>query len=271
MVDKGIGVILLLGLGLWFWTKRKPAEVALEVITPPAKLVELPKEAITAQYERAGYTGKQLEDIVNAITKSQAEMARIQAQTPAVTIGEIQGGLAITQAATEQALAEVAIKPAEYAPFTPKQIADYKSEPAKNIYGIECTTQACALEAAERQYYIASIQTDPAIKASMMLMAEGMFEQAALYVVTPAPVVAPVPVVPAPAPVTVAPTPVVVATPTEVKTITTVYSPSTNTTIKVVSEPAEAITLAAVTKQNVSVSGLYEVTPTGMYVKGVGW
>jgi len=189
----GIGVLLLGGLALWAWSKAKKVEAEPAVptisVTPAVTLLE--------QYIAAGYSESVAKNIVAAIQAYESEMARIQAQTSAVTAGEIQGGLGLTQAAITQALAEMATKPAEYAPFTPEQVAAYKSEPAKNIYSIECTTQACALESAERQYYIASIQTDPAIKASMMLIAEGMFEQAAQM--APAPT-APITVAPAPPP-----------------------------------------------------------------------
>ena len=210
----GIGVLLLGGLALWAWSKAKKVEAEPAVptisVTPAVTLLE--------QYIAAGYSESVAKNIVAAIQAYESEMARIQAQTSAVTAGEIQGGLGLTQAATTQALAEMATKPAEYAPFTPEQVAAYKSEPAKNIYSIECTTQACALESAERQYYIASIQTDPAIRASMMLIAEGMFTQAAQMAPAPtapimvapavvtAPAIAPAP--PPPPPVAAPPAPI---------------------------------------------------------------
>jgi len=160
-----------------------PEEEAPEVpmVTTPAGMVVTPSasEAQVEQvYEQAGYSGKQLTDIVNAVITYNQEIERIENQTPAATQQEIvTGGTAATTQANE-AYSNVLAQPESYAPFTEAQIEGYKSVPVTDIYGNAATTKADALECANRQLRIAEMQTDPAIRASMLLIAQGMFEQA---------------------------------------------------------------------------------------------
>ena len=174
---KNIGTLALIGgLGLIVWQMtKKPTPIA----AAPALLPGTSEAVVKDAYTQAGYTGKQLNDIVKAVVSYEAEMERIKIQPAPVTQTEIMSKLVET---SEQATAAVKIVAEDpgYAPFTPEQTAAYLAIPPKDIYGNVVYTKTEALEAANRQYRVSSRQTDPGIRASMMLIAEGMYQQATL-------------------------------------------------------------------------------------------
>jgi len=171
-------IILLLILGgLVLWQRREAKAPPIIPPTAPSEVATIKTvEQITQAYAEAGYTGKQLTDIVSAVTNYNADIAAIKSNPP-----EVNTYLAVAGTIEAAALAQAgmaAFDPTVTAPFTSEQIGAYLSEPARDPYGNICTTQEGALEAAQRQLKIAEMQTSPGIRESMLLIAQGMFEQA---------------------------------------------------------------------------------------------
>lgn len=194
----GIGLILIVA-AIWALGKKRAEAVSAPAHTLPEPTTKLTIADYQAGLEEAGYTEVVVTAAVTAKEKAEAEIARIEAQSPAVTQMEAEAGQTIAKNSIPPVIegypmSERAVESGAEAHLTPSgEIVISYPLKAENlvpndIYGNPVTTKAEALEAAERQLRIASRNPN---NPNMMAIAEAWFAYAASMdeAVTIAPVI----------------------------------------------------------------------------------
>ena len=181
-----IPLIAIAGLAAWFLTKKHPVDAAL---TETERLAD---EELQAAY--AGAYGQEYTNLVMSIIAStRSEIERIESQSPITTQAEIESGIMTAQVNTSRVIADYPIGygPNDIRPEHAAAGAQAYLTPSgevviayplvgeeiipKTVYGTPVTTQAQALESAQRQLEIAL--TNPN-SPNMMKAAEAYFEYA---------------------------------------------------------------------------------------------